>query len=270
MHKASDSRRLRSPDGLKSSVFKAIRNVRTTIEDDMENIRCPFAKMEDDLEIGDFRIFASSEMNEEKKLTQKLQEKSHNESTAIFSSFNEQSLLNDTIPTVQWIQACSTGNLQTVGKLIKEKHYLITYAPAINHGFSGLHYAAKNGHSYVVRFLIMNGADVNLRTSGYTPLHLAAIGKQHEIISILLQDCGADPSIEDYSGHTYQYYLRNEQGIVSDKIKNGNIIGNRKYEQHQNDTQLSSSTTEMMQFSRLKSFRKAVHGRMRFFTDKQL
>ncbi|VDN87488.1 unnamed protein product [Brugia pahangi] len=45
----------------------------------MENIRCPFAKMEDDLEIGDFRIFASSEMNEEKKLTQKLQEKSHNE-----------------------------------------------------------------------------------------------------------------------------------------------------------------------------------------------
>nr|CDQ04961.1 Bm8658 [Brugia malayi] len=79
MHKASDSRRLRSPDGLKSSVFKAIRNVRTTIEDDMENIRCPFAKMEDDLEIGDFRIFASSEMNEEKKLTQKLQEKNHNE-----------------------------------------------------------------------------------------------------------------------------------------------------------------------------------------------
>ncbi|VDM17882.1 unnamed protein product [Wuchereria bancrofti] len=85
-------------------------------------------------------------------------------STIIFSSFDEQSLLSDTIPTVQWIQACSTGNLQTVGKLIKEKHYLITYAPAINHGFSGLHYAAKNGHSYVVRFLIMNGADVNLRT----------------------------------------------------------------------------------------------------------
>ncbi|EJW86182.1 hypothetical protein WUBG_02904 [Wuchereria bancrofti] len=192
-------------------------------------------------------------------------------STIIFSSFDEQSLLSDTIPTVQWIQACSTGNLQTVGKLIKEKHYLITYAPAINHGFSGLHYAAKNGHSYVVRFLIMNGADVNLRTSGYTPLHLAAIGKQHEIISILLQDCGADPSIEDYSGHTYQYYLINEQGIISDQIKNGNIIGNNsKYEPQQNDTQLSSSTTEMIQFSRLKSFRKAVHGRMRFFTDKQL
>uniref|UniRef100_A0A1I8EFF6 Uncharacterized protein n=1 Tax=Wuchereria bancrofti TaxID=6293 RepID=A0A1I8EFF6_WUCBA len=83
MHKTSDSRRFRSPDGLKSSVFKAIRNVRTTIEDDAENIRCPFAKMDDDddndLEIGDFRVFDSSKMNEEKKLTQKLQEKNYNE-----------------------------------------------------------------------------------------------------------------------------------------------------------------------------------------------
>ncbi|VDM92200.1 unnamed protein product [Onchocerca ochengi] len=70
------------------------------------------------------------------------------------------------------------------------KPYLISYAPAINHGFSGLHYAAKDGHNAVVRFLVMNGADVNLRTSGYTPLHLAAIGKQLEIISILLRDCG--------------------------------------------------------------------------------
>uniref|UniRef100_A0A1I7VH74 ANK_REP_REGION domain-containing protein n=1 Tax=Loa loa TaxID=7209 RepID=A0A1I7VH74_LOALO len=68
--------------------------------------------------------------------------------------------------------------------------YLISCAPAINHGFSGLHYAAKNGYSSVLRFLVMNGADVNLRTSGYTPLHLAAIGKQHEIIAILLRDCG--------------------------------------------------------------------------------
>uniref|UniRef100_A0A0R3RN50 ANK_REP_REGION domain-containing protein n=1 Tax=Elaeophora elaphi TaxID=1147741 RepID=A0A0R3RN50_9BILA len=130
-------------------------------------------------------------------------------SSTIFSY--EEPLLVDALLTVRWIQACSTGDLRTVGKLVKEKPYLISYAPAINHGFSGLHYAAKDGHSSVLRFLVMNGADVNLRTSGYTPLHLAAIGKQHEIISILLRDYGADATIEDYSGNTYQYYLVERQ-----------------------------------------------------------
>ncbi|CAG9532100.1 unnamed protein product [Cercopithifilaria johnstoni] len=180
-------------------------------------------------------------------------------SSTIFS--HEESLLVDAVLTVRWIQACSTGDLQTVGKLVKEKPYLISCAPTINHGFSGLHYAAKDGHSSVLRFLVMNGADVNLRTSGYTPLHLAAIGKQHEIISILLRDCGADASIEDYSGHTYQHYLIEEQGSAYKRIKNENLIRSNKYEPQQND----ATSSEVTQFPRLKSFRKAVHGRMRFF-----
>ncbi|EFO20919.1 hypothetical protein LOAG_07571 [Loa loa] len=137
----------------------------------------------------------------------------HFQTSNIFSS-SEEPLLGDAILTVRWVQACSTGDLRTVGKLVKQKPYLISCAPAINHGFSGLHYAAKNGYSSVLRFLVMNGADVNLRTSGYTPLHLAAIGKQHEIIAILLRDCDADASIEDYSGHTYQYYLMEEHGEI--------------------------------------------------------
>ncbi|KAL3998976.1 Ankyrin repeat family protein [Acanthocheilonema viteae] len=262
MHKASNSERLRSPDGLKSSVFKAIRNARTIAGNDSKNIRCPFATIDDELEIADFRILDKSEMNEELKPMQKSQEKNHNESSRIFSS-HEEPLLIDAILTVQWIQACSTGDLQTVGRLIKEKPYLISCAPTINHGFSGLHYAAKDGHSSVLRFLVLNGADVNLRTSGYTPLHLAAIGKQHEIISILLRDCGADASIEDYSGHTYQHYLT-EQGNAYNRVKNENIIRSNKCEPQQND----ASSNEGTQFPRLKSFRKAVHGRMRFFTDK--
>lgn len=53
-------------------------------------------------------------------------------------------------------------------------------------------------------------------------------------------------------------------GNVSDGIRNENIIRSNKYEPQQNDAQ--SSTIEVTQFSRLKSFRKAVHGRMRFFT----
>uniref|UniRef100_A0A0R3RNG2 Uncharacterized protein n=1 Tax=Elaeophora elaphi TaxID=1147741 RepID=A0A0R3RNG2_9BILA len=93
MHRASNSARFRSPDGLKSSIFKAIRNVgsektaskmfpfvvETNIEDESENIQCPFAKIDDELEIGDFRIFANSEINEAEKPIQKLQEKNQNE-----------------------------------------------------------------------------------------------------------------------------------------------------------------------------------------------
>ncbi|VDM94801.1 unnamed protein product [Thelazia callipaeda] len=167
----------------------------------------------------------------------------------------------DTILITRWIQACSAGDLRRVGELLKQKPYLISYAPAINHGFSGLHYAAKDGHSSVLRFLITNGADVNLRTSGYTPLHLAAISKQLEIISILLRDYGADPSIEDYSGYTYQHYLlkRQEARQIVDTFS--------KYETQQQESTLQDMA-EVTQFSRLKSFRKAVHGRMRFFIDK--
>ncbi|VDK85962.1 unnamed protein product [Litomosoides sigmodontis] len=79
MRKTSNSGRIRSPDGLKCSVFKAIRNVETNVEDNSENIRCPFARMDDELEIADFRIFGNDEMNEEEKSMDKLQEKNHHE-----------------------------------------------------------------------------------------------------------------------------------------------------------------------------------------------
>ncbi|CAG9532101.1 unnamed protein product [Cercopithifilaria johnstoni] len=79
MHKASNSGRFRSPDGLKSSVFKAIRNVGTIAGNDSENIQCPFARIDDELEIADFRIFGNNEMNEEQKPMKKSQEKSRNE-----------------------------------------------------------------------------------------------------------------------------------------------------------------------------------------------
>lgn len=49
-------------------------------ENDSENIRCPFARIDDDeLEIADFRIFANTEINEEQKSVQKLQERDYNE-----------------------------------------------------------------------------------------------------------------------------------------------------------------------------------------------
>ncbi|VDK87268.1 unnamed protein product [Onchocerca ochengi] len=88
MHKASNSRRFRSPDGLKSSVFKAIQNAGTIIENNRENVQCPVARIDDELEIGDFRIFGSNEINEQQKPIQKLHEKNNNENLVSASIFS--------------------------------------------------------------------------------------------------------------------------------------------------------------------------------------
>uniref|UniRef100_A0A915B3G3 Secreted protein n=1 Tax=Parascaris univalens TaxID=6257 RepID=A0A915B3G3_PARUN len=64
-----------------------------------------------------------------------------------------------------FVDACISGNTESVRALIRKTPSLVSYAPVLCHGYSGLHYAAKGGHHDVVRVLLDNGADVNLRTA---------------------------------------------------------------------------------------------------------
>ncbi|KHN79761.1 Ankyrin repeat domain-containing protein SOWAHC [Toxocara canis] len=111
-------------------------------------------------------------------------------------------------PTVPraFIEACTKGDIESVRELLKEKPDLISYASILCQKYSGLHYAAKGGHHDVVRLLLNSGADVNLRTSGYTALHLAAICKHTKVIEVLLKEYRADCNIVDLSGRTFDYY----------------------------------------------------------------
>ena len=61
-----------------------------------------------------------------------------------------------------------------------------------------LHWAAVNGKTDVVRFLILHNADVNARRTrdGRTPLHCATSGKHKHIVEILLA-LGADVTARD-------------------------------------------------------------------------
>lgn len=60
-------------------------------------------------------------------------------------------------------------------------------------GYTALHYAARNNHIDIVRFLISNGACVNCttRAGGETPLHRAAYMGNLEIIQLLVSNGGS-------------------------------------------------------------------------------
>uniref|UniRef100_A0A915B1S6 Secreted protein n=1 Tax=Parascaris univalens TaxID=6257 RepID=A0A915B1S6_PARUN len=124
-----------------------------------------------------------------------------------------------------FVDACISGNTESVRALIRKTPSLVSYAPVLCHGYSGLHYAAKGGHHDVVRVLLDNGADVNLRTSGYTALHLAAICKQAKVIEVLLKEYRANCNIVDLSGHTFDYYAGSLMFDVWKTKKNDNAEG---------------------------------------------
>ena len=70
------------------------------------------------------------------------------------------------------------------------------------HGRSGLHMAAGNGHTEVVKLLVEKGATVGLENAeGSTPLHWACLNGHVKIVEYLL-DKGAKLSSCNKSGRT--------------------------------------------------------------------
>nr|XP_020635873.1 ankyrin repeat domain-containing protein 39 [Pogona vitticeps]XP_020635874.1 ankyrin repeat domain-containing protein 39 [Pogona vitticeps]XP_020635875.1 ankyrin repeat domain-containing protein 39 [Pogona vitticeps]XP_020635877.1 ankyrin repeat domain-containing protein 39 [Pogona vitticeps]XP_020635878.1 ankyrin repeat domain-containing protein 39 [Pogona vitticeps] len=69
-------------------------------------------------------------------------------------------------------------------------------------GYTALHYASRNGHYHVCRFLLESGALCNAQThGGATPLHRAAYCGHVDVAELLLEH-GADPTIADDEGRT--------------------------------------------------------------------
>ncbi|XP_077183033.1 ankyrin repeat domain-containing protein SOWAHA [Paroedura picta] len=82
-------------------------------------------------------------------------------------------------------------------------------------GFTALHWAAKSGNSDMVNKVIevaeKGDVRVNVNTKsygGYTPLHIAAIHGQEEIIALLVKDYNAKVNLRDYSGKKPYQYLK--------------------------------------------------------------
>ena len=101
----------------------------------------------------------------------------------------------------QFLLACASGGLDKVVEFI-ESHIDVNardrkdddpMRSAINDtNFTGLHFAAKQGHVDIVKVLLQNGADVNAVTlNRKTGLHFAAQFGHVEVVIVLIQN-GAD------------------------------------------------------------------------------
>jgi len=96
--------------------------------------------------------------------------------------------------------ASYNGDLETVKKLIKENPDLVNSRNST--GRFPLEMAAQTGQTDIVKFLLENGADVNLNRGGATALHMAAIyGGKTEVITLLLEN-GADLNARTGNGYT--------------------------------------------------------------------
>lgn len=72
-----------------------------------------------------------------------------------------------------------------------------------------LHGAAKEGNVEAIKFLISNGANVNvqLETSKLSPLHRAVLNGRVEVVKILVEN-GADVNIKDKCGNTPIFFTK--------------------------------------------------------------
>ncbi|XP_074866185.1 ankyrin repeat domain-containing protein SOWAHA [Carettochelys insculpta] len=82
-------------------------------------------------------------------------------------------------------------------------------------GFTALHWAAKSGNCDMVGKIIEvaekggTHIDVNARSyGGYTPLHIAAIHGQEEVIATLVKTYHVKVNLRDYSGKKPHHYLK--------------------------------------------------------------
>lgn len=106
----------------------------------------------------------------------------------------------------QWSQQLH-GLLLTDGTLAGKRDFMS--------GSTVLHWAAKSGNCDMVCKVIevakKGGVHVNVNVKsygGYTPLHIAAIHGQEEVIAQLVKDYSAKVNLRDYSGKKPYQYLK--------------------------------------------------------------
>ncbi|XP_076027710.1 ankyrin repeat domain-containing protein SOWAHC-like [Genypterus blacodes] len=119
----------------------------------------------------------------------------------------------------QWMMCVSDGEWAPLQELLTLEPGLTLRRDFVT-GFTCLHWAAKQGKPELVA-LMVNFAqqhdlpvDINARSSnGYTPLHVAAMHNNMEVVKLLVGAYSADVEIRDYSGKKPSQYISTDASV---------------------------------------------------------
>lgn len=104
-------------------------------------------------------------------------------------------------PDIRLYYAATTNDLDEV-KMLVESGMADVNATNPAEGATALHGAAYEGNVDCIRYLLENGADVNVQDDdGWTPLHAAVCGEKRKCVEVLLK-ANCDPFAETIDGLT--------------------------------------------------------------------
>ncbi|XP_034255089.1 integrin-linked protein kinase [Thrips palmi] len=119
---------------------------------------------------------------------------------------------------------CREGNAMQVRVWLDDTEHDMNQGD--DHGFSPLHWAAKEGHYKIAELLIQRGARINATNRGDdTPLHLAAAHGHREIVHMLLRN-KADINFTNEHGNSPLHYacFWGYQTLAEELVAQGALI----------------------------------------------
>ncbi|XP_035981517.1 ankyrin repeat domain-containing protein SOWAHC isoform X2 [Fundulus heteroclitus] len=112
-----------------------------------------------------------------------------------------------------WLRSSAVGNVAAQRLLLAQEPGLVLKKDFITG--TALHWAAKQGRKETVDMMLRSGADVNVRSHGYTALHLASIHGHQDIVQTLISTYNAKTNIRDYHGKTAVQYWSGSKDIFN-------------------------------------------------------
>lgn len=119
----------------------------------------------------------------------------------------------------EWMLCASDAEWGSLQKLLASDPGLVLKKDFVT-GFTCLHWAAKQGKpeliALIINFSKLHNIPVNVdvrSSTGYTPLHIAAMHNHMEVVKLLVGAYNADVEIRDYSGRKACQYLTDNASV---------------------------------------------------------